>query len=734
MIDNVENTDWASMTHAYGPAHEVPEWLNGMVSPDPRIRDRAFEGFYGAVHHQGDVYTCTVATLPFLFAIADDPGIPDRGSVLHLLLSIGRHAAEHVGLDDDIVVHDLDGEESTAHRDALALMREHAETFVSHAGDTDLQVRMAAIPGLALFLEDASQAIEVLRGRLTAARDTAERFLVVETIAELALRLPSAQVPAREWLAALADGAGADADVRLASLVHRARCVPESVDDTTVPAVIGLLRQVTPTPPAENAVKEAAGPCTCPAESGSAPGPGVPAHIAAAFDDLDRHGRRHAATTSLLTALHTVLGDRVQDRTRLLGEQLSSEDRATRYDAIAMAQRLIEEWRGDHPVLIRLLADCLLPDDAYTAAAAAEALGRVSALAEPAREALATYVTGQRTTHRSDAWASPHPLPRRAHQQAVLALARLGDVRALPSLLTALDTGTDAWRAVQIAGRFPQAAAELAPRLVSRLASLDFSEPWPDIGAPSLASALAALDDPAAVPALTEALQAAVRHQDTTAATAVLNALASFGPRARSALDVVRSLSGTKDTTLRTAAAGALWELERRPDTAVPLLEHLIHDNRDTDAVRILGRIGPPAATALPRLRQILDEQTGINRQNTAKGRAVLNMGNAWTLVRTASALWETGGLAQADTVVPALLTAWNDNSSTRNDVAACLSRMGPAARPALPRVQAALAAPRRHDTPWGGDVASDLAFQNSCHTILANLHELPDQPRAADE
>lgn len=66
------------MSHADGPAADVPVWLRAMASPDPEARERAFSGFYSAAHHQGDVYACTAASLPFLFALADDPTAPDR--------------------------------------------------------------------------------------------------------------------------------------------------------------------------------------------------------------------------------------------------------------------------------------------------------------------------------------------------------------------------------------------------------------------------------------------------------------------------------------------------------------------------------------------------------------------------------------------------------------------------------------------------------------------------------
>ncbi|MFJ8113395.1 hypothetical protein [Streptomyces sp. NPDC096132] len=42
-------------------------------------------------------------------------------------------------------------------------------------------------------------------------------------------------------------------------------------------------------------------------------------------------------------------------------------------------------------------------------------------------------------------------------------MARLGDARALPGLLAALDSDLDARRAIQVAGHLPQAADQLVP-------------------------------------------------------------------------------------------------------------------------------------------------------------------------------------------------------------------------------------------------------------------------------
>ncbi|MFD0279776.1 HEAT repeat domain-containing protein [Kitasatospora sp. NPDC127111] len=714
-LEGVDLVDWSSMGHAYGPAHEVPLWLEQMASPDPDVRERAFSSFYSAAHHQGDVYSCTAASLPFLLALADDPQVPDRAPVIRLLLSIGGAALDCA---PDGVYYSPSGHASTPHADVVPLMRERVEDFVRHATDPDPQVRRAAVPALGLFLDDADRAFALLRERLAAESGTVERLLVIETAATLTRRLPAALGPVTTWLATLATDPALDADIRLAALVHRAACAPEAIDDGLVPTAIDLLQQLTaePEPQGEDedegedegdddARPADCGRCTC-ADVAAAPAPnqGVPPQLAAVFADLDRHGRVHAPTTELLTTLHQVLDTRLPERTALITAQLRSPDRATRYDAIKMAKALIGSWRGDHSALVRLLADCLLPQDPYTAAEAAETLGRLpAALAEPARDALAALVETHRAAHGPTVWATPHPLLRRAHQEAVTALARLGDERALPALLAALDTDADTWRAVQVAGRLPQASGELLPRLSRRLADADFSQDWYWSDACALVAALRRLGDPAAVPALTTALTTAVRQEQWRGAAAALSALARFGTDATSALETVRPLADAEDLDLRLAAAEALWALERDPADSVPRLTALLDTHKQQDAADVLGRIGAPAAAALPRLRQIL------------------RAGHDGTRLHAAAAIFDIGGPAEAGIVLPVLLEVWDNNDSTAHHVLECLRRMGPAAAPALPRIRAELARARRSGGSFGS-IESDEALQRTGLAVIDQL------------
>ncbi|MET8276779.1 MULTISPECIES: hypothetical protein [unclassified Streptomyces] len=52
MINELDSIDWSSMSHAYGPAGDVPVWLREKASADPDVRDKALSHFYSAAHHQ----------------------------------------------------------------------------------------------------------------------------------------------------------------------------------------------------------------------------------------------------------------------------------------------------------------------------------------------------------------------------------------------------------------------------------------------------------------------------------------------------------------------------------------------------------------------------------------------------------------------------------------------------------------------------------------------------------
>lgn len=692
MFSGLHDIGWSSMDHAYGSAEEVPGLLLALRSSDAEERREALSRFYGAVHHQGTVYACTTASLPFLFELAEDVATPDRADVVELLVSIGSHALDR-----------CDGRYggSEAEVEAVAAMRGRAETLIGFAHDPDVRVRRAAIPGLGLFIDDVDRGLTVLRGRLSAEASIVEQLLIVEAMATLAVRLPEhAEAQAMAWFIGLAADSAVAPQTRLAAVVQRARCAPERMGEDAIATAIGLLREL------DGASAPAEAWCDPPGPVGSGvSGDGAPPQVVAAFEDLERHGQIHSPCTDLLRSFHRTLAAKVPQRTALLAEQLRSLDPGSRLDGIRMSAELMESWRGDHTRLIMLVAEHLNSAAEQVSAEAAATLNACHAIAEPAREALAEHVAAQYAAHGPDVWFTSQPHLRRSHQEAIQALARLGDVRAVPSILTALDSGDDAWRAVQVVGALPQAADQLTPRLCAHLKSLDLTQALWEMSARSDLAALAALADNSAVGVITETLATAVPHELWSVACSALDALRALGPSAAPAVETIRSLITASDAHVRPAAVAALWAIVGDPDEVMRPLLDLLDDSipfRISAAADVLAEIGPRAGEALPRVR------------------GLLNHGYEWVRVPCAAALWEIGGEAEAPAVLDTLLQAWEQNSSTANHVVACLERMGPAARPALPQLRSEL-----HHTQRRGRYSSidnDERLQEISRTLVERL------------
>jgi hypothetical protein len=64
--EELDAVDWASLTHAYGGAEDVPHLVRSLYSDDAEEVDEALYELYGNVLHQGSVYPASVEAVPFL--------------------------------------------------------------------------------------------------------------------------------------------------------------------------------------------------------------------------------------------------------------------------------------------------------------------------------------------------------------------------------------------------------------------------------------------------------------------------------------------------------------------------------------------------------------------------------------------------------------------------------------------------------------------------------------------
>lgn len=92
MLDGLDRTDWAALTHAYGPAADVPDLLRALASKKTAVREEALGTLYGNIWHQGTVYEATAHAVPFLVELLGAPAVAGKAELLALLheLATGR--------------------------------------------------------------------------------------------------------------------------------------------------------------------------------------------------------------------------------------------------------------------------------------------------------------------------------------------------------------------------------------------------------------------------------------------------------------------------------------------------------------------------------------------------------------------------------------------------------------------------------------------------------------------
>ncbi|UYQ64374.1 HEAT repeat domain-containing protein [Streptomyces peucetius] len=688
MFAGIDEVEWASLEHAYGPADDVPELLRGLASADPAERENALDGMYGAVHHQGDVYDSTLACIPFLMELVADPDVRDRGCVVELLTSIGG-----IDLDgDELDPEDEEFEDAANYAMAASAVTAGADVFLGLLDDPDRGVRLAAPHALATLHSDPVRVLRLLRGRLEAEQDTEVRLACVEAAGRIALRHESLLPEVVDLLTTLSRAAYG-AGVRLAALAQLARCAPGALPSDVVPGVTGLLRELRTQPVA-----------SAPAAEGlpSATLLGQLRQVRSA----DTAPHRAPWTADLLRTLHDGLGDRVDDRTALLADQLCSPDRAQRVEAVRMSSSLLRTWRGAYGELVGLLGEQLADPEPRLAMGAAYALKELFGLALPAADALAQRVAAEPSTWVLR-WENGPP----TLCPAIVALARAGDARVVPVLAEILDRAEapgDLGHSLDELGR---AAAPLAPALRERLAGLALDDRLADRVGPLL-HGLSVLGPGAAaaesVPAVLRVLRGATGERREGVVRSAVRTLTAFGPAAREAVphlwgllreagygqgaDPAAYLSpagAALPPALAARTAGALWAIEGDRDAVLPVLCAVLNTPEQAgrqSAASVLGTMGTAGAAAAPQLARLLRSM------------------EPWTRVRAAVALWRVS--EDPEQAWPVLRAAWETMPRTRMSAAACLADLSTAGAEGAERlVDRELLSARRHN---GNDNVAD--------------------------
>lgn len=182
MTASINTIDWPSLTHAYGPAADVPGQLRALLSPHKGTWDAALGKLYGNIWHQHTVYEASAPAAACLIDIAARPEVRCRPEILQLLRLIAEGTSYHDVHGDSI----LFGAESKTPawrekverelgwvRAARAAVRDGVPTFIALLADADAETRAAAAYTLGTFAAEDDGVARALLDRLAAEDDPA---------------------------------------------------------------------------------------------------------------------------------------------------------------------------------------------------------------------------------------------------------------------------------------------------------------------------------------------------------------------------------------------------------------------------------------------------------------------------------------------------------------------------------------------------------------------------------
>ncbi|WP_406299685.1 hypothetical protein OG948_31390 [Embleya sp. NBC_00888] len=596
MLVGLDEVDWPTLSHAYGPADDVPELLRAAASDDEELRSEAVYELFGTVWHQGTVYSATPYAVPFVAELArHGPG--HRGDLLHLLACIAGGGA-HCGGDADAV--------GAGRGAVIALLPD----LLGSAGDPDPAVRSGLLRLLAACRPDGTAAaLPLLDERLRSEPDAHIRAAVVAVLSVLD--------PSREAAEERNRGLAEDPvpQVRLAALTELLRGTP-------VPYPRGLVAQTADARAALTSDPE--GGWTEDDES---------------LDDLLVHdpdaalfatARSAAAGSqwSLAWAVDEAWRDREQDVLPWYFEELPSQGadeqrHANLVHRIARAAAAVPALAAPHlDVLASYAADGrpMLRTAAVTALARARADGAVEGCVHLIRNAPQAYGTGLAVT------AAVEALGDRAEPVALAIAEHLRDPRRRPAGTTNQNIAL-----VLALKRFPAVAEGLVDELVGLIrrgvcvhAAVQVLHSLGP-GAEPAATALRALaeGDEEIVLACMAATAYFRATGDADVPLAVFRrGLASrdkahvygrvgeLGPAAASLLPNVEAGLGEGLGWARGAAAESIWRITGRTDDTVPLIASELlktdmpHAAAQTGAVRLLTEMRLVPEALVPRLRE----------------------------------------------------------------------------------------------------------------------------------
>ncbi|MEO9896942.1 MAG: hypothetical protein ABJF05_11235 [Paracoccaceae bacterium] len=90
MLETLDEIDWSRLTHAYGPALDVPDLIRTVAHGPKPDAEKAWYDLYGNLWHQGTIYAATSHAVPFFIELVGDQKRSDAATILQYLQDLSE--------------------------------------------------------------------------------------------------------------------------------------------------------------------------------------------------------------------------------------------------------------------------------------------------------------------------------------------------------------------------------------------------------------------------------------------------------------------------------------------------------------------------------------------------------------------------------------------------------------------------------------------------------------------
>lgn len=185
MLEGLEKINWSQLSHAFGSASEVPNWIRALLAEDKQIREKAIYELYENLLHQGSVYEASFYALPFLLELLKFSTTPNKADIAMLLADMGNNSGSdrYELLETEERPSKKNLEERSKYAETIRLsVREELYRLYPYLFHEVYYVRAVIAHALQAFSEKSQEIMPLLEKALENESDEATKHTIEDSI------------------------------------------------------------------------------------------------------------------------------------------------------------------------------------------------------------------------------------------------------------------------------------------------------------------------------------------------------------------------------------------------------------------------------------------------------------------------------------------------------------------------------------------------------------------------